>query len=83
MLEPEKAPLIVPGTNGVFLATIVVGGQVVGTWKRTLKTKGMEIVINPFRELGEAEELVLKAAERYAAFIGLPILKMIVTNSLT
>lgn len=83
VLEPERAPLIVPGNNGVFMPTIVVGGQVVGIWKRTLKTKGMEIVINPFRELGEAEELVLKAAERYAAFIGLPILKMIVTSSLT
>ncbi|WP_340004033.1 winged helix DNA-binding domain-containing protein [Paenibacillus sp. FSL K6-0276] len=76
VLEPETAPLIVPGNNGIFLPMIVVGGQVVGTWKRTFKKKGIEIVIHPFGELGDAEEAVFKAAERYAAFMGLPILKM-------
>lgn len=82
VLDPETAPLIVPGNNGVFLPMIVVGGQVVGTWKRTIKKKGIEIVIHPFGELGNAEEAVLKAAERYAAFIGLPILKISISSLL-
>ncbi|WP_405168449.1 winged helix DNA-binding domain-containing protein [Paenibacillus sp. FSL H3-0286] len=82
VLEPDVAPLIVPGNNGVFLPMIVVEGQVVGTWKRTLKTKGIEIMIHPFADLGDTEKLVLKEAERYAAFIGLPILKMNVSGSL-
>lgn len=76
VLEPKTASLIVPGNNGVFLPMIVVRGQVVGTWKRSIKKKGIEIVIHPFRELGNAEEAVFKAAERYAAFIDLPILKI-------
>ncbi|WP_339320012.1 winged helix DNA-binding domain-containing protein [Paenibacillus sp. FSL R10-2734] len=83
VLEPETAPLIVPGNNGVFLPMIIVGGQVVGTWKRTFKKKGIEIVIHPFGELGEAIDAVFKAAERYAAFIGLPILKISVSGPLT
>ncbi|GGG01740.1 hypothetical protein GCM10010912_53230 [Paenibacillus albidus] len=79
VLEPEAARLIVPGNNGVFLPTIVTDGQVTGTWKRTLKPKGIEIIINPFTPLGEKEVQVRQAADRYAAFIGLPILKYIVS----
>ncbi|MEK3983733.1 winged helix DNA-binding domain-containing protein [Paenibacillus sp. FSL K6-3166] len=81
VLEPEKAPLIVPGNNGVFLPMIVVGGQVMGTWKRTIKKKGIEMVIHPFGELRKAEEAVFKAAEKYAAFIGLPILNLSVKRT--
>jgi hypothetical protein len=80
VLEPETAPLIVPGNNGVFLPMIVVGGQVVGTWKRTFKKKGIEIVIHPFGALGNAEEAVFQAAEKYASFIGLPILNLSVNG---
>ncbi|OMD37225.1 winged helix DNA-binding domain-containing protein [Paenibacillus odorifer] len=83
VLEPETAPLIVPGNNGVFLPMIVVGGQVVGTWKRTIKKKGVEIVIHPFGELGNAKEAVFKAAEKYAIFIDLPILNISVYSPLT
>lgn len=50
--------------------------------ERTLKTKGIEIMIHPFADLGDTEKLVLKEAERYAAFIGLLILKMNVSGSL-
>ncbi|WP_052414655.1 winged helix DNA-binding domain-containing protein [Paenibacillus sp. FSL R5-0345] len=83
VLEPETAPLIVPGNNGVFLPMIVVGGQVVGTWKRTIKKKGVEIVIHPFGELWNAKEAVFKAAEKYATFIDLPILNISVYSPLT
>lgn len=76
VLEPEYASLIVPGNNGIFLPTIVVNGRVVGIWKRILKTKGIEIAFYPFGELGAVEAEVLKEAERYAEFIGLPIITM-------
>lgn len=33
-LAPEHAARIVPGKNGVFLATVTRAGRVVGTWKR-------------------------------------------------
>jgi hypothetical protein len=61
--------------RGSFLAqyTIVVDGQITGTWKRTLKKNAVAIGINPFRGLKKAEVgAVTEAAERYAAFLGIP-----------
>ncbi|MCL6602239.1 MAG: winged helix DNA-binding domain-containing protein [Paenibacillus sp.] len=76
VLEAEIAPRIVPGNNGVFLPTLVTGGKVIGTWKRNLKLKGIVMTIAPFESLVGREAEVIQAAERYAAFIGLPILKI-------
>lgn len=39
------------------------------------------MVIHPFGELRKAEEAVFKAAEKYAAFIGLPILNLSVKRT--
>lgn len=33
VLDPEFATRIVPGGNGMFLSTVVVGGRIVGTWR--------------------------------------------------
>ncbi|WP_074107605.1 winged helix DNA-binding domain-containing protein [Paenibacillus helianthi] len=75
VLEPETAPLIVPGNNGVFLPTIAAGGQIIGTWKRTVKTKGVDLKFSPFTKLAQdQEERLMLAAERYASFLGLPVL---------
>ena len=73
VLAREYAPKIVPGNNGVFLPTIVVAGQVVGTWKRRLKKHSIDITLSPFTQLGDAEERVIEAARCYSAFIGLPL----------
>ncbi|MDQ3856730.1 MAG: winged helix DNA-binding domain-containing protein [Chloroflexota bacterium] len=73
VLAAEHATRVVPGNNGVFLPTIVVGGQVVGTWKRKLKQSSVEVTLNPFAPLGEAEEQVTEAARCYADFLGLPL----------
>jgi Winged helix DNA-binding domain len=43
MLAAEHTQAIIPGGNGVFQATIVRGGRVVGTWKRSV-TKGRTVV---------------------------------------
>ncbi|MNI30326.1 hypothetical protein D3C73_841710 [compost metagenome] len=76
VLEPETAPRIVPGNNGVFLPAIAAGGQILGTWKRTVKTKGIELKFSPFEPLEHKwREKLMQAAERYAAFLGLPVLK--------
>lgn len=77
VLEPKTAPLIVPGNNGVFMPTIVWDGQVIGIWKRTLKKKGAELMVYPFRSLdGVLKEQLEQAAGRYAAFLGLPLTKL-------
>ena len=65
---------IVPGGNGVFQATVVRGGRVVGTWKRTLGTKAVTVDVTPLVTLKPAERSKAEAAlEPYAAFVGLPL----------
>jgi DNA glycosylase AlkZ-like len=56
--------------NGILYPTIVVDGQVVGTWKRTLKKDTVVITPNPFSKLKRAETLALaEAASRYGKFL--------------
>ena len=73
ILAAEHAHKIVPGNNGVFLPTIVVNGQVVGTWKRKLKKNSIDVTLDPFMQLGQSEERVVEMAESYSDFIGLPV----------
>ncbi|MDF2649545.1 MAG: prevent-host-death protein [Paenibacillus sp.] len=73
VLEAERAPLLVQGSNGVFAPMLVIDGQIEGIWKRTIKKKAIELSIQPFSELGERKEHVLEAAARYSRFLGLPI----------
>ena len=74
VLAAEHAPRIVPGRNGVFRPIIVVGGQVVGTWKRRLKKDSIHVTLSPFTSLGDLEERAIEAAKRYSVFVGLPLL---------
>ncbi|PJZ55574.1 hypothetical protein CH367_19030 [Leptospira barantonii] len=59
--------------NGVFSATIVVSGKVIGTWKRTFKKDHVLIEIFPFsKPNGKIKDKILEAAERYSSFLELP-----------
>jgi Winged helix DNA-binding domain len=59
--------------NVLFNHTIVIDGQIVGTWKRMLKKDAVVIEANPFVPLSEAEtRAVAIAAERYGRFLGTP-----------
>jgi hypothetical protein len=50
----------------------VLNGEVVGTWKRTLKKASVAIALSPFAPLKPAGLKAVKAAaERYGAFVGL------------
>ena len=52
---------------------ILTAGQIVSTWKRTLKKNSVEIEVRTFRKLRKSEmKAVIQAAERYALFLGLP-----------
>jgi len=65
---------VVPGNNGMFLSTIVVNGEIVGTWRRTVRAKGVEVVAQPWRDLSAtARRGIEKAAARYAEYLGLPL----------
>src|SRR5215510_7620425 len=57
--------------HGIFNPTIVVDGQVIGTWKRTLKKDTLAISTSPFTKLNRAEtRAIAEAANRYGKFLG-------------
>ena len=62
-----------PGANGVFRPMVVVGGEIVGTWTRSVRARALTIELDPFvpgaRDLAP---LVKADAERYRGFLGLP-----------
>ena len=77
VLEPEAAQQVVPGNNGMFMPMIVEEGQIIGTWKRTIKKKGAELLLLPFKPLKDhSREQLVSAAEAYAAFLGLPLTRL-------
>ena len=70
-LALEHANAICPGSNGIFIPTIVVGGQVVGTWSKTVKKAHVEARLSPFRALTDLElAAVSLSAEAYGAYLG-------------
>src|SRR5437016_5807943 len=65
----RPGPLTTPFGN-----VIVIAGQVVGIWKRSVVKERLRIEARWFNPPGRREEAVFTdAAERYAAFMGLPV----------
>jgi hypothetical protein len=69
-LDPEYNTRVVPGGNGIFNPIIVIGGRVVGTWKRTFKKDTVAMTFSPFTSFSAAHPDALAAAERYGRFVG-------------
>lgn len=72
-LAPAHAQAVVPGGNGMFKPTIVVDGEVVGTWRRTVTAR--EVAIEPLLfgpPSGTIHEGLATAADAYGAFLGRP-----------
>ncbi|HEV7705367.1 MAG TPA: winged helix DNA-binding domain-containing protein, partial [Gemmatimonadaceae bacterium] len=68
-LDSKHASAIVPGNNGMFLATIVAGGRVVGTWRATTNESGGHVTSALFATLSARDKQALvKCAKRYAHF---------------
>jgi hypothetical protein len=73
VLPTEHASKVVPGGNGMFLPIIIVHGQVVGTWKRTIRKDHVLLALSPFQRLDSSTMTALqKPAQDYGAFLGLP-----------
>ncbi|MFC0865360.1 winged helix DNA-binding domain-containing protein [Sphaerimonospora cavernae] len=71
MLADEHKPAIIPGNNGIFQATVVCDGRVVGTWKRSLTKTKVQITVQPLVPLGKAERAKIEQTfEEYARFVG-------------
>ncbi|SCL36714.1 Uncharacterized conserved protein YcaQ, contains winged helix DNA-binding domain [Micromonospora rhizosphaerae] len=74
MLDPAHKQAVIPGGNGVFQATVVRGGRVVGTWKRTIGRTRVTATLNPLVPFDAAVRARVEAAlDGYARFLGLPL----------
>ncbi len=72
-LALEHADAVVPG-GGMFKATIVVDGEVVGTWSRRATTREVVVEPAPFDQLSATDSDGLGvAAEHYGRFLGRPV----------
>lgn len=59
---------------GAFAAMIVLGGRIVGSWRRTFKGRAIVMELTLFAPLSGAEgEVVKAAAERYGEFVGMTV----------
>ena len=65
---------VVPGSNGMFLSTIVANGEIVGTWRRTKKATSIHIEVQPFDPLtATTMKRFRRAATTYGEFLELPV----------
>ena len=72
-MEARFSPQVI-GINGLFNAGIVIGGRIVGTWKRNIDKAGLTVELSPFRVLLKKELKSLdKTVRRYGEFMGLPV----------
>jgi hypothetical protein len=72
MLSAEHVNAIVPGGNGVFRPTIVANGRVIGTWKRTIKKRRVEMQAIPFAPFTKRHhQAFAKASHTYAEYLQL------------
>jgi DNA glycosylase AlkZ-like len=63
-----------PRDDAPFGNVIVIGGQVVGMWKRSVVKERLRMESRWFEPPSRREEMAYaEAAERYAAFVGLPL----------
>ncbi|HSI10960.1 MAG TPA: crosslink repair DNA glycosylase YcaQ family protein, partial [Chthoniobacter sp.] len=70
-LDLRHAGKVYPSANGMFISTVVIDGQVLGTWKRTAKAKSVHIALAPFTKFSVAARGAIQAAaQRYGRFLG-------------
>ncbi|MFT4029752.1 MAG: winged helix DNA-binding domain-containing protein [Protaetiibacter sp.] len=73
-LEVAHADAIVPGGNGMFLSTMIVRGEVAGTWSRDRGRRAVRVTTSPFAPLSATAERALDVAlRRYGRFLGTPV----------
>lgn len=70
VLDPAHADRVVPSSNGLFSPIVVVGGRVVGTWRRELKPGRVVLSYNVFDEFGPLDWQALdEQGARYGCFL--------------
>jgi len=73
-LSGADTAVIVPGGNGMFRSTIVVNGEVVGSWRRTQRADRVRVEVEPLHGIPvPASAAIARAARRYGAFLEQPV----------
>jgi hypothetical protein len=73
-LAAQHSQLIVPGNNGMFKATVVVGGRVAGTWTRQDRPRTVDVSAQLFRRLTDTEARAMtRAFNDYGVFRDRPV----------
>lgn len=73
-LKPRYGKRAIPG-DAVLNSSIVIGGRVIGCWKRSFKEDSVVITLSPFEPFSKVEvRAVDEAAHRYGSFLGLKVL---------
>jgi len=73
-IDPAHHAAVVPGKNGMFRATVVDTGRVVGLWERKPTAKAVRVTVTPLTTLDTAaRSRISTAAGEYAAYVGRPL----------
>jgi hypothetical protein len=74
MATPEQLAAVIPGGNGVFQSTLVRGGRVMATWKRTIRRNGVTVTVQPLAKFTSRDRHNAEAAlQPFADYLGLPL----------
>ncbi len=74
MLTPEQMQAVIPGRNGVFQATVVRDGRVVGLWKRRETAARAVVTVTPLTAWDEAWVAAASAEfARYGRYLERPV----------
>jgi Winged helix DNA-binding domain len=74
--DPQKVKKVDERGNFLFNHTIVIDGQVAGTWKRTFKKGAVEITPNLFAPISAAASEALSAEMgRFSRFLAMPMVE--------
>ncbi len=74
IFDPSHAGQLDARRNPLFQHTLLIRGQIAGTWKSTLTKNTAVIELNPFVSLTQANNQALaRAVRRYGNFLNLPV----------
>ena len=60
--------------NGMFYATIIEDGQVLGVWKRVIKPKAIDVILHPIVKFNKKQMTQIESQiAAYAEFLGKPV----------
>ncbi|MDF7814848.1 winged helix DNA-binding domain-containing protein [Hymenobacter sp. YC55] len=83
VVATEQLSEICPGGNGIFKPMVVIDGQIVGTWKSTIRKNKMLIKAHLFLPMHVPHAEVEAAAVQYCQFVGVPLEAVILNEGST